>query len=181
MEDVPNDKVEDENYFSLLDMFICTRLDQYCLMFVLKIINMIHLSETFSFPSAKVLGSRRTSSGFIKSGCISFESKILTSGNSWWISMSNWRRYPGCPSGQSSAPALPSSQGRAGRKVPGIFLIFCPPGPTLPPFWPGTAPRSIRTTRLSPELRRESELLRNLKPTTVEPGLAWRSTKYWGE
>ena len=77
MEDVPDDKVEDENYFSLMDMFICTRLDQYCLMFVLKIINMIHLSETFSFPSAKVLGSRRTSSGLIKSGCISFERKIF--------------------------------------------------------------------------------------------------------
>ena len=46
MEDDLNNNLEDENYFSLLDMFICTRLD--ILMFVFKkIINMIHLRDIF--------------------------------------------------------------------------------------------------------------------------------------
>ena len=61
MEDNQDNKDEDENYFSLLDMFVCTRWDYYSKIF--QTLNLIHLLETFSSPSARVLGSRRTSSG----------------------------------------------------------------------------------------------------------------------
>ena len=69
MEDAGVNTVDDENYFSLLDMFICTRLVGKLLNFAFKIMNVIHLLETFSYPFARVLASRRTSSGWkIKSG-----------------------------------------------------------------------------------------------------------------
>ena len=69
MEDAGDNTVDDENYFSLLDMFICTRSVGKLLTFDFKIMNVIHLLETFSYPFVRVLASRRTSSGWkMKSG-----------------------------------------------------------------------------------------------------------------
>ena len=60
MEDQPRDDIEDEDYFSLLDMFVCTRF--------VSIKSCDHLNEkttsgTSSSPSARVPGSHRISSG----------------------------------------------------------------------------------------------------------------------
>ena len=89
MEDDRDNHVDDENYFSLLDMFICTRLDK--LMFVLKnIINIIHLRDIF----ISICESARFTENFFR-----FEQVWLhfflekdfnfIPGSSWWISTSN--------------------------------------------------------------------------------------------